>query len=478
MSTLVDKILGSDIPYITYAVPFFFLLIGVEFVAGLVQRKQLYRLNDSINDLSCGVIDQIVGIFLQSLLFAGYLFLFEHARLLNIQEAPAGVKWIAAGALVLGVDFCFYWFHRTAHEYAAPWATHVVHHQSEEYNLTVALRQSAFESCFAWIFYLPLAVLGFPPGWYLAMSALNLLYQFWIHTEAIGRLGPLELVMNTPSHHRVHHARNLKYLDKNYAGMFIIWDRMFGTFQVEEEQPVYGITKPLGSLNPLWANLHYWAELAEDAWRAPRWQDKFKIWFMPLGWTPPGLPERPRAQEITRAQQVKYNPQLRTGLSLYVLSQFVLVLGLAVTVLTMGDEKQPLRVIAGPAALVLWSLANLGGLLERKSWARKAEFVRICAIPLVAYAWFGTAWAPLAGAIAYAVISAAWLLAYGDHRAIDNTAQPAASHGADAHRSHVLHPHEDVSHALDGHANGNRQSSGAHPAQPRPTHEARPTAAD
>ncbi|HEY2840196.1 MAG TPA: sterol desaturase family protein [Pirellulales bacterium] len=412
MSTLVDKLLGSDIPYITYAVPFFFLLIGVEFFVGLVQRKQIYRLNDSINDLSCGVIDQVVGIFLQSLLFAGYLYLFSHARLFDIESAPPAAKWIAAGALMLGVDFCFYWFHRIAHEYAAPWATHVVHHQSEEYNLAVALRQSAFESCFAWIFYLPLAVLGFPPKWYLAMSALNLLYQFWIHTEAIDRLGPLEWVFNTPSHHRVHHARNLKYLDKNYAGMFIIWDRLFGTYQKEEERPVYGITKPLRSWNPLWANLHYWAELAEDAWRAPRWRDKFKIWFMPLGWTPPGLEERPRAKEITREELVKYDPRLPLGMSLYVLAQFVLVLALGVMVLTMGDSNVALREIAGPAALVLGSLANLGGLLENKGWARRAEYARLALLPIAAYWWFGAEAIPIAIATGLATVSALWLFAY------------------------------------------------------------------
>ena len=250
MGTLVDTILGSGINYVGLAVPFFFLLIGIEIVAGIIERKQLYRFNDSINDLSCGIIDQILAIFLNVLLFASYLYLFEHFRVFEVADASPAAKWVAAIGLMFGVDFCFYWFHRIAHEYASPWATHVVHHQSEEYNLTVALRQSAFESCFAWIFYLPLAVIGFPPIWYVSMKAINLLYQFWIHTEAIDRLGPLEWVMNTPSHHRVHHARNPKYLDKNYAGMFIIWDRMFGTFEPEDEQPVYGITKPLKSMEP------------------------------------------------------------------------------------------------------------------------------------------------------------------------------------------------------------------------------------
>ncbi|HZZ81460.1 MAG TPA: sterol desaturase family protein, partial [Gemmataceae bacterium] len=210
MGTLVDTILGSGINYVGLAVPFFFLLIAVEIVAGIVERKQLYRLNDSITDLSCGIVDQILAIFLNVLLFASYLYLFDHFRIFELADASPAVKWVAAIGLLFGVDFCFYWFHRIAHEYAAPWATHVVHHQSEEYNLTVALRQSAFESCFAWVFYLPLAVIGFPPLWYVSMKAINLLYQFWIHTEAVDRLGPLEWVMNTPSHHRVHHARNPK----------------------------------------------------------------------------------------------------------------------------------------------------------------------------------------------------------------------------------------------------------------------------
>jgi sterol desaturase/sphingolipid hydroxylase (fatty acid hydroxylase superfamily) len=412
MGTLVDTILGSGINYVTLAVPFFFLLIGAELVAGRLQRKKLYRFNDSINDLSCGIVEQIIGIFLKGLLFAGYLFLFEHYRAFEIASAPAAVKWVAAIALVFGVDFCFYWFHRIAHEYAAPWATHVVHHQSEEYNLAVALRQSAFESCFAWVFYLPLAVIGFPPVWYLSMSALNLLYQFWVHTEAIGQLGPLEWVFNTPSHHRVHHARNPQYLDKNYAGMFIIWDRMFGTFEPEVEQPVYGITKPLRSWNPLWANLHSWADLARDAWHAPRWRDKLRIWFMPLGWTPPGLPERPRAAQITRASVTKYDPQLPPGLSAYVLLHFVVVLAMGVTVLALADGQPPLATILWPAGLVLWSLANLGGMLERKSWAFAVEIARLATLPVAAaLAVDASAWQlpAVLGTLAVAAVSACWL---------------------------------------------------------------------
>ncbi len=168
-----------------------------------------------------------------------------------------------------------------------------MHHSSEDYNLAVALRQGAFQGLFSWVFYLPLAFVGFPPSWFAAIMSFNLLYQFWIHTRTIKTLGPLEWVLNTPSHHRVHHARNPKYLDRNYAGTLIIWDRMFGTFQAEEEEPVYGLTKPLDSWNPLWANLHVWRDLFRDAWLAPRWIDKLRIWFMPQGWRPDGIAGEP-----------------------------------------------------------------------------------------------------------------------------------------------------------------------------------------
>lgn len=428
MGTLVDTILGSGINYVGLAVPFFFLLIGIEIIAGIIERKQLYRFNDSITDLSCGIVDQVLAIFLNVLLFASYLYLFEHFRVFEFADASPAVKWIAAIGLLFGVDFCFYWFHRIAHEYAAPWATHVVHHQSEEYNLTVALRQSAFEGCFAWMFYLPLAVIGFPPIWYVSMKAINLLYQFWIHTEAIDRLGPLEWVMNTPSHHRVHHARNPKYLDKNYAGMFIIWDRMFGTFEPEVEQPVYGITKPLKSMNPLWANLGGWVELFEDAWHAPRWRDKIKIWFMPLGWIPPGLPERPRAQEVTRATVRKYNPQIPRGLSAYVLVQFALVLVLGVTVTNLADQHVAWQTLVLPAIFVLWSVGNMGGVLERKPWAFFVEIARLIVLPAAVAFWPDLeAWRMPLGisAVAFVGASIAWLAFYRGQFTAQPDAMPA-----------------------------------------------------
>jgi sterol desaturase/sphingolipid hydroxylase (fatty acid hydroxylase superfamily) len=382
----VDTYLGQGTDYIELALPLFLLLIVIEIAIGFWQKRRLYRLHDSITDVTCGILDQIVAIFMKGLLLAAYLYLYEHVRLLEIQRFGTAGKWLAAGVLFLGVDFCFYWFHRFSHEWALPWGAHAVHHQSEEFNLAVALRQSATEGCFAWVFYLPLAVMGFPPPWYLAMASLNLIYQFWIHTRVIGKLGPLERVLNTPSHHRVHHGRNPKYLDKNYAGALIIWDRLFGTFHEEEEEPVYGLTKPLESWNPLWAHLHVWAEMLHDARRAPRWRDKVKIWFMPLGWLPEGLPAKSTAQEVSRATNVNYHTPLPRGLNAYTVIQFsgVLVLSLLIG---QWEKSWSLLYLAVPALLVLYTAVNLGGILERRRWALNSEMVRLAGSAFIAAAW-------------------------------------------------------------------------------------------
>ena len=231
--------------------------------------------------------------------------------------------WVAC---FLGVDFFYYWFHRASHRVNAVWATHVVHHQSEEYNLAVALRQGAFQGWFSWVFYLPLALVGFPPLMFLTLSAFNTLYQFWIHTRAIGRLGPLEWVMNTPSHHRVHHACNPKYIDRNYAGTLIVWDRMFGTFKPEEDEPVYGITKPLNSWNPVWANLHVWVDLAGKARRTRRLADRVRLFLRPPGWQPDELGGYEAPPEVDRATYRKFTTPVPRGLAAYVFAQFVLVL--------------------------------------------------------------------------------------------------------------------------------------------------------
>ena len=388
-TTVLDRALGSGIPYVTYAIPVFFLLIGVEFAVSLALGRRDYRLNDSISDLACGITDQVVGIFLKSAVFAGYLWCYGLVtargwNLVAVDTYTAAGKWAAAVVLVLGVDLGYYWFHRIAHEWNAPWASHVVHHSSEEYNLTVALRQGALQSVFSWVFYLPLALLGFPPLWFLAVSSLNTLYQFWIHTRVIGTLGPLERVFNTPSHHRVHHARNPKYLDRNYAGMLIVWDRWFGTFQPEEEEPVFGLTKPLNSWNPLWATLHVWVDLWRDARRAATWADALRVWLAPQGWRPRGVPPNPPPPDVDPATASQYDARAPGPVTAYATLQFVVTLGLAVWLLVRADAARGHAWGVAAAAFILWSLANVAGLMEEQRWARPSEWVRLATAAVAA----------------------------------------------------------------------------------------------
>jgi hypothetical protein len=186
----------------------------------------------------------------------------------------------------------------------------------------------------------------------------------------------LEWIFNTPSHHRVHHGRNPKYLDKNYAGALIIWDRMFGTFEQEAEEPVYGITRPLNSWNPLWANLHYWVELAETARQAPYWWDKIKIWFMPLGWTPRGVAPKPPAPQVDARTVQKYDVRAPIGMTIYILAHFLVMLLIGLTI-TDEAHSRPLRELLAPSAFILWTMTTLSGLMERRPWAYVMEYFRL-----------------------------------------------------------------------------------------------------
>jgi sterol desaturase/sphingolipid hydroxylase (fatty acid hydroxylase superfamily) len=391
--------------YIQLAIPAFFLLIGVELVASRLLERDSYRLNDSVSDLSCGILQQVVEVFLKTALFAGYAWLFTAHRAFEI---PAGAPW-AWAACFLGVDFAYYWFHRWSHEVNAGWAAHVVHHQSEEYNLSVALRQGAFQPVFSWLFYLPLALVGFPPPMFLAVSSFNTLYQFWIHTRLIGRLGPLEWLLNTPSHHRVHHARNPRYVDRNHGGTLIVWDRLFGTFGEEGDEPVYGTTRPLATWNPLWANLHYWSEMWRLARRAGRPLDRLRVLWKRPGWRPDDLGGYQPPAEVDRATYSKYDAAPPAPLRAYVLAQFTVVTAGAVAFLDAGGRLAAWPRV-GCAAVILLSLLSLGGLLDRRDWAAPFEAVRLAlaAALLVALLRPGV---PATPVLVLAAASLAWLRA-------------------------------------------------------------------
>ena len=359
---------------IILSIPVFFLLIAVEVIAARVQRKRYYALADSVADLGTGMIQQLLDVFARTALFAGYVWVYERHRVATLD---GGAAWVWA-ACFLGVDFFYYWFHRMSHEVNAFWAAHVVHHQSEEFNLTVALRQGALQGWFSWVFYLPLALLGIPPLVFLTVNAASTLYQFWIHTRAIGTLGPLEYVLNTPSNHRVHHGRNPKYIDKNHGATLIVWDRMFGTYQKEEEEVVYGITTPLRSWNPLWANVQYWVDLVARARRAARPLDKVRLFVKPPGWNPDDLGGFQAAPEVGPDAQ-RFEVATPRPVQAYVLAQFAVVLALTSVFLFRQDAFTPPARVAFALAVVA-SLVVFAGLLERRAWAVPAEVGRIVGV--------------------------------------------------------------------------------------------------
>ena len=275
---------------IVLATPVFLALIGVELAVGRARGRSGYRLNDALSSIGLGVMSQLAGVFTAVLTLAIYGAV--HERFAVWQLAPTS-PWTWAIGLV-AYDFLYYWHHRAGHRVALFWAAHVVHHQSEDYNLSTALRQTSSGWLVGWIFYLPMAIAGFPPLVFAVVALIDLLYQFWVHTEQVGRLGRFDRWFCAPSNHRVHHAVNDAYLDRNYGGVFLVWDRLFGTYA--EEDPavpcVYGTRAPLRSWNPIRANLQVYVELGRDSWRATRWLDKLRVWLKPPGWRPEDVAAR------------------------------------------------------------------------------------------------------------------------------------------------------------------------------------------
>ena len=271
---------------VTLAIPTFVLLVLAEMVVAWGRDRRRYCPRDTLTSLCLGLGSTITGVLSGGAVFALATWVAQF-RLFDIGYA----WWAFVVAFVLD-DLAYYAFHRSAHRVRWFWASHVVHHSSQHYNLSTALRQTwtGFFSL-GFLFRLPLFLIGFPPALVFFVAALNLVYQFWIHTEVIGRMPRwFEAVMNTPSHHRVHHATNPRYLDRNYAGVFIVWDRLFGTFTAEEasDRPRYGIVRNLGSFNFIWAALHEWIGIARDVWTAPGFHNKIKYMIREPGWSHDG----------------------------------------------------------------------------------------------------------------------------------------------------------------------------------------------
>ena len=377
---------------VVYAVPFFILAIILEWLYGLARHRNTFRLNDSISSLFLGVLSQARRFV--TLGIGGYVYyLITQYFSLPLMDASHWFTWVLATVLY---DLCYYWLHRMGHERTILWAAHVAHHQSEDYNLTTALRQTSTGFLLGWVFYIPMYLLGIPAEVVVTVGAINLIYQFWVHTEHVPKLGWYEWVFVTPSNHRVHHAQNDIYLDRNYGGIFILWDRLFGTFQEElaSEPPVYGIRGALKSWNPVRALTHIYVDMFRDSWHTARWRDKLRVWVGRTGWRPEDVARRFPHTKTDLAGFRKFDPAVSPLVGCYAFAQLV-----AAVVLLDYMQKTSLTYWGGFA---LWATL-LAGTVTTALWLEgwhpqrllRWELLRLAALSLLLLA----AWSAGAGSV-------------------------------------------------------------------------------
>ena len=342
----------------------------VEVAVCIIYRRSYISFPEAIANFGTALANQTVNVLVAAGVYVIYGYLWENFRLFTIE-----LNWFTFILLLLGVDLIFYWVHRWGHSVNILWAAHSPHHSAEEMNFMVALRASVTQRVCSFLFFWPLALLGFTPFDIYMMSGLHLFITFLHHTELIGKLGWFEKYFTTPSHHRVHHGVNFKYLDKNFGEFLIIWDKIFGTFAEEDEKVVYGIYDHPQSWNPLRINFHFYIILWKFARATPKWSDKLRVWFMPAGWRPPGI-EAKEMVEITAENQVKFRPPMFDGAKPYLLAQAAVGVFLMLGVISNLLGWNAVERWVG-AALLWWHVINWGGILESRPWLITSENLRI-----------------------------------------------------------------------------------------------------
>jgi sterol desaturase/sphingolipid hydroxylase (fatty acid hydroxylase superfamily) len=391
------------------AIPFFFLLILLELAYGLARKRNTYRLNDTINSLSMGSLSRLQSLVILGVSAGTYELMASRYQLTQLAEDRLAV-WLSCFVLY---DLVYYWKHRWGHEIALFWGSHVAHHQSEDFNLGTALRQTSVDF-YSFLFYLPFFLAGFPAEMLFTVVSLNLIYQFWVHTEHIPKLGALEWILVTPSNHRVHHARNEIYVDRNYGGVFIIWDRLFGSFQqeLEREAVIFGLRKPLNSWNPLWANVHVFWRLLQDCVKMPGLTNKLKLWLMPPGWRAPGMRSTCRlgqqaANLSTRTTSDglagKFDPPISRRIKIYIFVQFVLTTVIGLYLLVRSNTLS-YSLTAFAVLFLGYSYFVHGRWLESRADALRHELVRLLLFAIVMQ-WLQLSLLLSSSAIGYAVLA-------------------------------------------------------------------------
>jgi alkylglycerol monooxygenase len=373
---------------LSFAIPFFLVLILIEEWVARKRGIQINRGMDTISSLSSGMTNTLKNLMGLSVVIVSYGWMVDRIALFEIKSE----LWIFVAAFI-GIDFAGYWGHRFDHVVNAFWNRHIVHHSSEEFNLSCALRQSISSIISIYFFlYIPMALIGVPANIIAIIAPLHLFAQFWYHTRLINRMGFLEHVLVTPSHHRVHHAINKEYLDKNFAQIFIFWDKLFGTFQEEKEDvpAVYGTKRPANTWNPIIINyMHFWA-LIKDAWHTRNWFDKLRIWFMPTGWRPADVVDRyPLAIIENPYEQVKYDSKPSKNLQLWSWAQLVVHFLLIYHLLTSFGNIQYADVLLY-AAFMMVSIFAFTSLMDRHPRAPVFESIKF-AFGLFLFSKFG-AW--------------------------------------------------------------------------------------
>ncbi|MBO9615434.1 MAG: sterol desaturase family protein [Dyadobacter sp.] len=383
--------------YMALAVPLFLLLIGIEYWVSKRLGRQLFNFNSSIANMNVGVAERLIDMFTAGSFFFFYDYLQKHYGLFEIR--PTLLVWVA---LLLATDFVWYWYHRAGHKINLFWGFHVVHHTSEEFNYTAGTRITIFQAVVRTAFWSVLPLIGFPAPMITTMLIVHGLYPFFTHTQVIGKLGILEYILVTPSHHRVHHASNDAYLDKNFGDMFIIWDKLFGTFAEEKEQPVFGLTKQLDSYSFLWQHFHFLVEIWYSAQQQKGVIAKLKVIF--------GRPEDfdPNVRRIVEKRFLSKNKvRVRSQkFRRYVLVQFtVTVITLFFLLLFEHQEETFLQIMV--ALVIFVTLINCGAILEQRRWVFYLEFARGALIFITAYHYFPhptllfLIWAVLIGGVLY-----------------------------------------------------------------------------
>lgn len=356
-----------------WAIPAFFVLVLIEISYGHFTKKQTYNFMDTLSSLSSGMTNVIKDALGLAVILISYPFVLKYLAIFQLESSV----FIYITAFIC-IDFASYWVHRLNHKVNIFWNQHVIHHSSEEFNLACALRQSISNLIgFGAVFLIPAALLGVPAKVIMSLAPLHLFAQFWYHTQHIGKLGFLEYILVTPSQHRVHHAINPIYIDKNMAAIFSVWDRLFGTFQEEldSEPPVYGTLKPSKSWNPIWINFQHLWQISQDAWYAKNWIDKLKIWFMPTGWRPKDVEDRFPITPRPIDSEDKYNPFYNNQWKAIALIHFVSLNFLLLFLLANYSELTvEFRVSLG--FVLLFSIFGFTGLMDFHKWAPTYEIFR------------------------------------------------------------------------------------------------------